>query len=68
MVTGLRPGTRYVFTVRARDAADSLSPAGGPVRLTAAGTDDGRDTAPTGFRATTRRADGAYHLGGDGRP
>ncbi|WP_308407009.1 fibronectin type III domain-containing protein [Streptomyces sp. AC555_RSS877] len=62
VVTGLRPGTRYSFTVRARDAADNVSPAGAPLRLTTAGTDDGRDTAPTGFEATTRRADGAYHL------
>jgi chitodextrinase len=62
VVTGLRPGTRYSFTVRARDAADNVSPAGGPVRLTTPGTDDGRGTAPTDFRATTRRADGAYHL------
>ncbi|PAZ09505.1 hydrolase [Streptomyces sp. SA15] len=62
VVMGLRPGTRYVFTVRARDAADNVSPAGGPVRLTTAGTDDGRDTAPTGFLATTRRSGGAYHL------
>ncbi|MBV7697916.1 fibronectin type III domain-containing protein [Streptomyces sp. TRM70350] len=63
VVTGLRPGTRYSFTVRARDAADNLSPASAAVRLTTApGTDDGRDTAPTDFRATTRRADGAYHI------
>lgn len=63
VVTGLRPGTRYVFTVRARDAADNLSPAGGTVRLTTApGTDDGRDTAPSDFRATTHAADGAYYL------
>jgi chitodextrinase len=62
VVTGLRPGTRYSFTVRARDAADRLSPAGPAVRLTTPGTDDGRGTAPTGFRATTHRADGAYHL------
>ncbi|WP_171117209.1 MULTISPECIES: fibronectin type III domain-containing protein [Streptomyces] len=63
VVTGLRPGTRYSFTVRARDAADNVSAAGAAVRLTTApGTDDGRDTAPTDFRATTRRADGAYHL------
>ncbi|MDH6553300.1 chitodextrinase [Streptomyces sp. SAI-208] len=63
VVTGLRPGTRYSFTVRARDAADNLSPAGDTVRLTTAGTDDGRDTAPTDFRASTRRdADGAYYL------
>ncbi|MFD3840408.1 fibronectin type III domain-containing protein [Streptomyces sp. NPDC058642] len=64
VVTGLRPGTRYAFTVRARDAADNVSPASGTVRLTTApGTDDGRGTAPTGFRATTRLADdGAYYL------
>ncbi|MFF3849949.1 fibronectin type III domain-containing protein [Streptomyces sp. NPDC002328] len=63
VVTGLRPGMRYSFTVRARDAAGNLSPAGPPVVLTTApGDDEGRDTAPTGFRATTRLADGAYHL------
>ncbi|CAM5246159.1 hypothetical protein SALBM217S_06548 [Streptomyces griseoloalbus] len=33
VVTGLRPGTRYVFSVRARDAADNLSPASPAVRL-----------------------------------
>ncbi|MFD5568582.1 MULTISPECIES: fibronectin type III domain-containing protein [Streptomyces] len=63
VVTGLRPGTRYSFTVRARDAADNVSPAGRAVRLTTApGTDDGRGTAPTAFRAGTRHADGAYHV------
>ena len=63
VVMGLRPGTRYSFTVRARDAADNLSPAGGTVRLTTPGDDDGRDTAPTDFRATARRdGDGAYYL------
>jgi chitodextrinase len=69
VVTGLRPGTRYSFTVRARDAADNVSPASEAVRITtAAGSDDepgtGTDTgmAPTGFRATTHRADGAYYL------
>jgi hypothetical protein len=62
VVTGLRPGTAYVFTVRARDAAGNLSPASGPVRLTTPGTDDGRDTAPTGFTATTHRAGGAYYI------
>ncbi|MGP4083837.1 fibronectin type III domain-containing protein [Streptomyces sp. KR55] len=63
VVTGLRPGTRYSFTVRARDAAGHVSSASRVVRLTTApGTDDGRGTAPTGFRATTRRADGAYHI------
>jgi chitodextrinase len=64
VVTGLRPGTRYAFTVRARDAADNLSPASGTVRLTTPpGTDDGRGTAPADFRAKTRKAaDGAYYL------
>ncbi|UUU27853.1 fibronectin type III domain-containing protein [Streptomyces sp. DSM 40750] len=63
VVTGLRPGTRYSFTVRARDAADNVSPMSRAVRLTTApGTDDGRGTAPTGFRAGTRRADGAYSI------
>ncbi|WP_306187665.1 fibronectin type III domain-containing protein [Streptomyces sp. MK5] len=63
VVTGLRPRTRYSFTVRARDAADNLSPASAPVRLTTApGSDDGRDTAPTSFRAGTHRTDGACYL------
>ncbi|MFD8812489.1 fibronectin type III domain-containing protein, partial [Streptomyces sp. NPDC059627] len=62
VVTGLRPGTRYVFTVRARDAADNLSPASTAVRLTTPGTDDGRDTAPAAFTARTHRESGAYYL------
>jgi chitodextrinase len=63
VVTGLRPGTRYAFSVRARDTADNVSPVSETVRLTTAeGADDGRGTAPTRFRATARRADGAYHL------
>ncbi|MER6785519.1 fibronectin type III domain-containing protein [Streptomyces sp. NPDC000658] len=63
VVTGLRPHTRYAFTVRARDAADNVSPAGPPVRLTtASGADEGRDTAPADFRAASRLADGAYYL------
>ncbi|MFF0536177.1 fibronectin type III domain-containing protein [Streptomyces coelicoflavus] len=62
VVTGLRPGTRYSFTVRARDAADNVSPAGAPVRLTTPGSDDGRATAPTGLRAASHLADGAYYL------
>ncbi|MFG3294024.1 fibronectin type III domain-containing protein [Streptomyces sp. NPDC048179] len=62
VVTGLRPGTRYVFTVRARDAADNLSPASAAVRLGTPGTDDGRDTAPTGFTAGSHEKDGAYYL------
>ncbi|WP_225827430.1 fibronectin type III domain-containing protein [Streptomyces naphthomycinicus] len=62
VVTGLRPGSRYVFTVRARDAADNLSPAGAPVRLTTPGSDDGRSTAPAGFTAATHRSGGAYYI------
>lgn len=62
VLTGLRPGTDYTFTVRARDAAGNVSPAGPAVRLTTPGTDDGRATAPTGFRATSHREDGAYQL------
>ncbi|MET7380804.1 fibronectin type III domain-containing protein [Streptomyces sp. NPDC005526] len=63
VVTGLRAGTRYSFTVRARDAAGNLSPAGAPVRVTTApGSDDGRDLAPSAFRAGIHRAGGACYL------
>ena len=62
VVTGLRPGTAYAFTVRARDAADNVSAPGGTVRLTTPGSDDGRNTAPTAFRAASHRAGGAYYL------
>jgi chitodextrinase len=61
-VTGLRPGTSYAFTVRARDAAGNVSPASPTVRLTTPGTDDGRATAPTAFRASSHREDGAYYV------
>ncbi|WP_328336367.1 fibronectin type III domain-containing protein [Streptomyces violaceus] len=63
VVTGLRPGTSYALTVRARDAAGNVSPAGPAVRLTTPGADDGSATAPTSFRATSHRQDGAYHVG-----
>jgi chitodextrinase len=63
LLTGLRPGTAYTFSVRARDAADNVSPASEAVRLTTArGRDEGPGTAPDDFRATTRRADGAYSI------
>ncbi|MFI1959051.1 fibronectin type III domain-containing protein [Streptomyces althioticus] len=64
VVTGLRPGTRYVFTVRARDAADNLSPPAPAVRLTTAEGPDGgaTATAPTDFRAVARRSGRAYDI------
>ncbi|MCX4977005.1 fibronectin type III domain-containing protein [Streptomyces sp. NBC_00620] len=63
VVTGLRAGTGYSFTVKARDAADNVSAASDAVRLTTApGSDSGKGTAPTDFRATTHLADGAYYL------
>ena len=61
-VTGLRPGTRYSFTVRARDAADNVSPASAAVRLTTPGSDEGRAITPTRLRAASHRADGGYYL------
>ncbi|MFE1029207.1 fibronectin type III domain-containing protein [Streptomyces sp. NPDC058818] len=62
VVTGLRAGTRYSFTVRARDAADNVSPASATVRLTTSGSDDVRATAPTGLRAASHHADGGYYI------
>ncbi|MFJ3640511.1 fibronectin type III domain-containing protein [Streptomyces sp. NPDC090108] len=62
VLTGLRPGSRYAFTVRARDAAGNLSPAGTPVRLSTPGTDDGHGTAPTGFTVTAHRSAGTYSI------
>ncbi|MFI7011850.1 fibronectin type III domain-containing protein [Streptomyces sp. NPDC050145] len=66
LVTGLRPGTAYAFSVRARDAADNTSPASPTVRLTTrrgkGGESAGTGTAPSGFRASSRAADGGYYL------
>ncbi|MFK8909753.1 fibronectin type III domain-containing protein, partial [Streptomyces sp. YS-3] len=51
-VTGLRPGTVYTFTVRARDAADHSSPDSGAVDLTTASAPGAPpSTAPTGLSA-----------------
>ncbi|MEE1737830.1 fibronectin type III domain-containing protein [Streptomyces sp. BE147] len=53
-LTGLRPGTVYTFTVRARDASDKSSPDSNAFDLT---TDSApgapASTAPTGLRTTT---------------
>ncbi|MFF1736563.1 fibronectin type III domain-containing protein, partial [Streptomyces sp. NPDC058247] len=63
LIAGLRPGTAYSFTVKARDAADNTSPAGPALRLTTAkGADEGPGTAPTDFRAASRRTGGAYYI------
>ncbi|MEG3628343.1 fibronectin type III domain-containing protein [Streptomyces poriticola] len=62
VVTGLRPGTRYTFTVRARDASDNVSPASAVVRLTTPGQDDGRSSAPTELRVSTHRDGRAHYL------
>ncbi|MFI1937207.1 fibronectin type III domain-containing protein [Streptomyces purpureus] len=54
-VTGLRPGTVYSFTVRARDAAENSSPDSNPVDLTTAAAPGAPPaTAPTGLKATAR--------------
>ncbi|WP_312871171.1 fibronectin type III domain-containing protein [Streptomyces lonarensis] len=55
LVTGLRPGTDYVFTVVARDAGDNTSEPGPELRLTTPGAGDaeesGTATAPAGLTA-----------------
>ncbi|GGY38751.1 fibronectin type III domain-containing protein [Streptomyces xanthochromogenes] len=56
-VTGLRPGTVYTFTVRARDAADDSSPDSGAVDVTTASAPGAPpSTAPAGLRASVARA------------
>ncbi|MFZ3572495.1 fibronectin type III domain-containing protein [Streptomyces sp. BH097] len=64
LVTGLRPGTAYAFSVRARDAADNTSAASGTLRLTTARGkgETGPGTAPADFEASTRRSKGAYYI------
>ncbi|MEU0098141.1 fibronectin type III domain-containing protein [Streptomyces sp. NPDC006267] len=62
-VTGLRPGTVYTFTVRARDASDKSSPDSDAVDLTtapAAGAP--ASTAPTGLRTKVGKEGAEFTL------
>lgn len=53
-LTGLRPGTVYTFTVRARDASDKSSPDSNALDLTTQSAPGApASTAPTGLRTTT---------------
>lgn len=55
-VTGLRPGTAYAFTVRARDAAENSSPDSTPADLTTAPSPGApANTAPTRLIVTAAK-------------
>ncbi|MEU5717969.1 fibronectin type III domain-containing protein [Streptomyces sp. NPDC020403] len=54
-LTGLRPGTVYTFTVRARDASEKSSPDSNSLDLTTPSAPGApASTAPTGLRTTTK--------------
>ncbi|AXK35194.1 fibronectin type III domain-containing protein [Streptomyces armeniacus] len=63
-VTTLRPGTRYTFTVKARDAADNASPASPAVTVTTKAEPEGatRSEVPADLQATARTENGRHHL------
>ncbi|WP_299538937.1 fibronectin type III domain-containing protein [uncultured Streptomyces sp.] len=63
-LAGLRPGTVYSFTVRARDAADTSSPDSAVLDVTTeSATGAPAATAPTGLRTTVRAEGGAFVVG-----
>ncbi|MFF0567223.1 fibronectin type III domain-containing protein [Streptomyces sp. NPDC004041] len=62
-LTGLRPGTVYTFTVRARDASDKSSADSNALDLTTASAPGApASTAPTGLRTEVGRAGGVFTL------
>lgn len=64
VLTGLRPGTGYTFTVKARDTAGNDSAASNSARArTAAGPGSGAGTAPGDFEASShRKKSGAHYI------
>uniref|UniRef100_UPI00211B1235 fibronectin type III domain-containing protein n=1 Tax=Streptomyces sp. NRRL B-24572 TaxID=1962156 RepID=UPI00211B1235 len=57
-LTGLRPGTAYAFTVRARDAAENSSPDSTPADLTTAPSPGAPpNTAPEDLTATATKGE-----------
>lgn len=63
LVTGLRPGTDYAFTVKARDGADNSSEASGTVHLTTSdGASDDAATAPADFAVRSEKGDRGHYL------
>ncbi|MFW6693889.1 fibronectin type III domain-containing protein [Streptomyces sp. MAR4 CNX-425] len=63
-VTTLRPGTRYTFTVKARDAADNSGPDSPPATVTTEPAPEGKARAelPTDLQATAKKEAGAWSL------
>lgn len=60
-LTGLRPGTVYTFTVRARDASDKSSPDSDPLDLTTESAPGApASTAPTGLRTAIGKEGGRF--------